>query len=513
MSIYESIESNDSRRHLQLRSPVTLEPTGELVCANAEDVASAIERAWAAQPAWAATSMKERRAIVERALQLVLERQDEIIDTVVAETGKARTDAMSMEVFSVADSLCYYAKNAEKFLKPRKRKVHGILGIAKQLRIVYKPLGVVGLITPWNGPFVLVMNQAVQAILAGNTVVAKGSEVTPYSAKLAETLLKDAGLPDGVLQVLLGDGETGAAIVSGGVDKVSFTGSVATGRKVAEACASQLIPCTLELGGNDAMIVCADADLDRAADGAWLGSCMNTGHYCCGTERIYVVDSVYDEFLAKVLEKGADLRQGSEHGWEEDIGAVFWDRQMAIIESHVEDARAKGATIHMGGRRNPDLPGLYYEPTVITDVSNDMDIMQLETFGPVLCIQRVASEEEALALANDSEFGLNGNVWTQDKDKGYRLASAIDTGSCSVNDMAVSYGIPAAPFGGKKQSGLGQVNGKKGLRGYCHEMPIVIDRFGGKMQNAYPYSAESAEGMRKLMNFLWVKTPIGRWMS
>ncbi|GAB5452853.1 MAG: succinic semialdehyde dehydrogenase [Halioglobus sp.] len=513
MSIYEPIESNDSRRRLQLRSPVTLEPTGELVCANAEDVAQAIGKARQAQRAWAKTSMKERAAVLERAMKIVIERQDDIIDTVVGETGKARTDAMGMEVFSVADQLCYYAKNAEKFLKPRKRRVHGLMGLMKQLRVVYKPLGVVGLITPWNGPFVLLMNQAAQAIMAGNTVVAKGSEVTPFSARMAEDIFRQAGLPEGVLQVLMGDGETGAAIVEGGVDKVSFTGSVATGRKVAESCARQLIPCTLELGGNDAMIVCADADLDRAADGAWVGSCMNTGHYCCGTERIYVVKEVYDDFLKRVLEKGATLRQGQQHGWDEDIGAVFWDRQMAIIEAHVEDARGKGATIHMGGRRNPDLPGLYYEPTVITNVDNSMDIMVLETFGPILCIQKVDSEEEALRLANDSEFGLNGNVWTQDKDKGFRLATAIDTGSCSVNDMAMSYGIPAAPFGGKKNSGVGQVNGKKGLRGYCHEMPIVIDRFGGKMQNAYPYSAKNAEGMKKLMHFLWVKTPIGKWLS
>jgi acyl-CoA reductase-like NAD-dependent aldehyde dehydrogenase len=513
MSIYEPIESADSRRHLQLRSPVTLQPTGELVCANEEDVAAAIRKAREAQKAWAATSMKERARIVDNALKIVLRRQEEIIQTVVAETGKAPTDAMSMEVFSVADQLCYYAKNAEKFLKPHKRKVHGLMGLMKQLRVVYKPLGVIGLITPWNGPFVLVMNQACQAILAGNTVVAKGSEVTPFSAKLAEDIFLEAGLPEGVLQVLLGDGETGAAIVRGGVDKVSFTGSVATGRKVAEACARQLIPVTLELGGNDAMIVCADADLDRAADGAWVGSCMNTGHYCCGTERIYVVEEAYDEFLRLVLEKGKHLRQGQQHGWDEDIGAVFWDKQMAIIEAHVEDARAKGATILMGGRRNPDLPGLYYEPTVMTDVNNTMDIMLLETFGPVLCIQKVSSEEEALALANDSEFGLNGNVWTKDKDKGYRMACGIDTGACSVNDMAMSYGIPAAPFGGKKNSGVGQVNGKKGIRGYTHEMPIVIDRFGGKMQNGYPYSAKSAEGMKKLMDFLWVKTPLGRWLS
>ncbi|MEH6591017.1 MAG: aldehyde dehydrogenase family protein [Halioglobus sp.] len=513
MSIYEQLESSDARRHLQLRSPIDMEPIGELICANEDDVKAAITKARKTQPSWAATSMRQRREIVERALQVVLARQDEIIDTVVRETGKAKTDAMSMEVFSVADSLCYYAKHAEKFLKPRKRKVHGVIGIIKQLRIVYKPLGVVGLITPWNGPFVLMMNQAVQAILAGNTVVAKGSEVTPYSAKLAESIMTEAGLPDGVLQVLLGDGATGAAIVNGGVDKISFTGSVATGKKVAAECAQQLIPVSLELGGNDAMIVCADADIDRAADGAWLGSCMNTGHYCCGTERIYVVAEVYDEFLEKILDKGKNLRQGNEHGWDEDIGAVFWDRQMAIIEAHVEDARAKGANILMGGRRNPNLKGLYYEPTVMTEVSNDMDIMILETFGPILCIQKVQSEAEAIALANDSEFGLNGNVWTQDKEKGYQLATAMDTGSCSVNDMAVSYGIPAAPFGGRKNSGVGQVNGKKGLRGYCHEMPIVIDRFGGKLQNAYPYSTESAESMKKLMDFLWRKTPIGRWLS
>jgi acyl-CoA reductase-like NAD-dependent aldehyde dehydrogenase len=513
MSIYEPIESNDSRRHLQLRSPVTLEPSGELICANTEDVAAAISKARAAQPAWAAVDIKARAKILEKALKLVVAKTDEIVDLVVSETGKARSDALSMEVYSVADSLCYYAKNAPKFLKPHKRKVHGVLGFTKELRITYKPLGVIGLITPWNGPFVLVMNQAAQALMAGNAVVAKGSEVTPFSAKLAEDIFREAGLPDGLLQVLLGDGETGAAIVDGGVDKVSFTGSVATGRKVAESCARQLIPVSLELGGNDAMIVCADADLDRAADGAWVGSCMNTGHYCCGTERIYVVEAVYDEFVAKVLEIGKVVKQGPEHGFAEDVGAVFWDRQMDIIERHVDDAKAKGATIHMGGERNPDQKGLYYLPTVMTEVDNSMQIMVEETFGPILCIQKVRDEAEAIRLANDSEFGLNGNVWTQDKEKGFNLALQIDTGSCSVNDMAVSYGIPAAPFGGRKNSGVGQVNGEKGVKAYCHEMPIVIDKRGGKLMTAYPNTDDGGEGMKKFMNFLWVKTPIGRWLS
>ncbi len=514
MSIYAQVaKEGESRRVLALRSPIDLQPIGELVCANRDDVRAAVARARAAQPAWAARTFRARAAIMERALRVLLARQDEIIETVVRETGKARLDAMSMEIFAAADSLCYYAKNAERFLKPQKKRVHGLLGIAKQLRIVYRPLGVIGVITPWNGPFILAMNPAVQALMAGNTVVLKGSEVTPYSTRLAEDIFREAGLPEGVLQVLMGDGETGAHLVESEVDKISFTGSVRTGRLIAEACGRRLVPCTLELGGKDAMIVCEDADLDRAAAGAIVGSCMNTGHYCCGTERIYVVEAVYDAFLAKVVEGTRKLRQGSALGFEEDVGAVFWDRQMAIIEDHVADARAKGATIHVGGRRNPELPGLYYEPTVMTEVNHDMQIMREETFGPIICIQKVRDVEEALRLANDSPYGLNGNVWTRDKEKGVAIATRLDTGSVSVNDMAMSYGVPAAPFGGRKESGIGQVNGEVGLRGYCHAMPVLIDRFGGKdLPSAYPYTQKKAEGMRKLMNFLWT-TPIGRWLS
>lgn len=513
MSIYETVEQADgSRRVLQLRSPVSMEVTGELVCANADDVAAAVDKARTAQAAWAQTSFKERRAIVDKAVEILMARQDEIIDTVVSETGKARTDAFSMEIFSCLDSLCYYAKNAEKFLKPEKVKPHGVMGFAKKVTIAYKPLGVVGIITPWNGPFVLAINPTVQAIMAGNAVIVKGSEVTPYSTKLAEDIFKQAGLPDGVLQVLLGDGATGAALCESGVQKISFTGSVNTGRKVAEVCGRQLIPCTLELGGKDAMVVCADADINRAAQGAVIGSCMNTGHYCCGTERIYVVDSVYDEFVEKCVEITKGLRQGSELGFDEDVGAVFWDRQMEIIENHVEDARAKGANILVGGERNTDLPGLYYKPTVMTDVNHDMAIMSSETFGPILCIQKVSSEEEAIKMANDSEYGLSGNVWTQDKDKAFDLAMRMDTGSVSVNDHSVTYGIPVAPFGGVKTSGVGRVNGALGLRGYCKTVPIIIEKRGGEMPNAFPYTAEKAEGMKKFTKFLW-GTPVGRWLS
>jgi succinate-semialdehyde dehydrogenase/glutarate-semialdehyde dehydrogenase len=347
--------------------------------------------------------------------------------------------------------------------------------------------------------------------MAGNAVVHKPSEVTPFSALLVKELTEEAGLPPDVYQVVQGDGETGAALVEADVDKIAFTGSVATGRKVAEACGRRLIPCTLELGGKDAMVVCADADLDRAAQGAVNGSCMNTGHYCCGTERIYVVEEVYDAFLDKVIERARELRQGDEG--EFDVGAVFWDKQMEIIEDHVEDARAKGARILMGGRRNPDLPGLFYEPTVVTDVSHDMKLMREETFGPIVAIQKVADEDEAIALANDSEYGLNGNVWTRDTPKGFRIAERIHTGGVCVNDMAITYGLAEAPFGGRKASGVGKVNGEMGLKGYCHPKPISADRRGkGPIQGGYPYTRKGEQGMQRFIRLLY-GTRLGRWLA
>ncbi len=511
MAIYEPIEPRGARRRYRLRSPVDREPIGELECMTASDVALALERARKAQPAWAALPIAERAALLRRVLDRVLAGHSRVTEAVIRETGKTENEAFGMEVFASCDALNYYAKNAARFLRPEKRRIHGMLGLMKKLRVVYKPLGVVGIIVPWNGPFVLAMNQTAQALVAGNAVLLKGSEVTPHSTALVGEFFAEAGLPEGVLEIVMGDGQTGADLVAAGVDKISFTGSVATGRKVAEACGRQLIPATLELGGKDAMIVCADADLDRAAAGALIGSCMNTGQYCCGTERIYVVGEVYDAFVEKVVEGARALRL-SDHG-ESDVGAIFWDRQLEIIDAHVRDAVAKGATVRVGGRRNPDLAGLYYEPTVLTDVSHDMDVMRHETFGPIVSIQRVSDEEEALQLANDSPYGLNGNVWTRDERKGFRLAERMETGGVCINDMALTYGVPEAPFGGVKESGVGQVNGATGLRGYCHAHPMLMDRWGGKkVQGGYPYSLSELEGMKKFAKLLF-GTRLGRWLA
>lgn len=513
MAIVEPIpaSSEDEPRRLRLRSTVTNEPIGEIEVQAADAVRAAVERARKAQPEWAALSVDRRASYLRRLLKILLERQEDVIATVVRETGKTRTEAISMEIFASADALSYHAKRAPKLLAPEKRSLHGVLRFMKKLTIHHVPLGVVGIITPWNGPFILALNPVAQALVAGNAVILKPSEVTPFSGQLLAEMFEAAGLPEGILQVLTGDGETGAALCDADVDKISFTGSVATGRKVAQACAKKLIPCTLELGGKDPMIVCADADIESAAAGALAGAYMNTGQYCCGTERVYVVDSVADEFVDHVVKRAAELRQGDEG--ESDVGAIFWPQQMNIIESHMADAVERGAKVHVGGRRNPNLEGLYYEPTVLTEVDHDMKVMRDETFGPVLPIMRVKDEEEAVALANDTHYGLGATIWTNDEFKATRLAQRIESGSVCINDMTVTYGCLEAPFGGRKSSGVGQVNGAYGVRGYCYALPVIVDRFKGKNSRSfYPYGTKKEEGMLKAARFLY-GTAIGRWLS
>ena len=415
-----------------------------------------------------------------------------------------------MEVFASCDSMTYWAKRAKGILAERKRRMH-LLSPLKKLRICYRPLGVVGIITPWNGPFVLGMNPTVQALIAGNSVVLKPSEVTPYSGALIGEIFEEAGLPKGVLQVLLGDGETGAALLEADIDKISFTGSVATGRKVGEACGRRLIPCTLELGGKDPFLVCSDADLERAAAGAVYGACVNTGQVCMAAERFYVVDSVADEFTRLVKEKTEALRQ-TDVG-ESDVGAIFHEPQLKIIERHIEDAKAKGAKVLCGGRRNPNLKGLYYEPTVLVDVTQDMAVIREETFGPILPIVRVADEEEALRLANDTTYGLTASVWTRDENKGLAYARRLSAGSVSINDSGLTYGALEAPFGGIKDSGVGRVNGEEGLRGFCYTQPIIIDRFQRAREDMwYPVTDKTLAGLKKALNVLW-RTPLGRLIS
>jgi len=472
-------------------------------------VHAVVERARKVQPEWAELSFDERGRFMERAMRALIARQDEAVETIVSETGKPTIEALGAEVLTACDVLQFYAKNAKRILADQSLHLH--LLKTKKLRIVQRPLGVVGIITPWNFPFILALNPTVQALMAGNAVVLKPSEVTPFSGRLIEDLFSDAGLPEGVFNLAIGDGETGAALVGSPVDKISFTGSVATGRRVAEMCGRRLVPCTLELGGKDPMIVCEDANLERAARGAVFGAFANAGQVCISTERVYVVDSVADEFTRRVLQETAALRQGALG--EFDVGAIIRPEQLEIIEAHVADAVERGARVLAGGRRNPDCDGFFYEPTVLADVHHEMLVMRDETFGPVLPIMRVRTEEEALALANQSRYGLNANVWTRNKRRGTRLAKAIESGCVVVNDCMITYGVTESPFGGVKDSGIGRVNGRQGLESYCHTQSILIDRFGGRREPLwYPYSARKLRAMKRVLRTVW-GTSLGKLLS
>jgi len=508
MAIVEPLPpTTEGRRQLQVRDPITNEVLAQNVVTDLAEVSAALKRARAAQTEWATWSFKQRGAIFLRALELLIERRESVIDRIVAETGRTRLETLFMEIFPACDALHFFAWRARKILADRTVGLH--LMRMKKAKIIYRPMGVVGVITPWNGPFIMCVNPCVQALMAGNAVLLKPSEVTPGSAATFADLLVDAGLPPGLLQVQQGDGETGAALIQAGVDKISFTGSVATGRKVGEACGRALIPCTLELGGKDAMIICADADLERAAGGAVFGAMFNNGQYCSSTERVYVVEEIADAFTEQVVARVAALRQ--DPAGEYDVGPFIFQRQLGKVEEQVNAAVASGAKVLVGGQRAVGLGEHFFEPTVLTDVSHDMAIMCEETFGPVLPIVRVRDEEEAIRLANDTKYGLGASVFTTDKKRGEAIARRLRAGSVTINDAAITYGALELPFGGWKESGVGQVNGETGLRGYCHAQPILIDRFGLSAEYVwFPYTAEKFEKLVKGL-FWMFQTPL-RWL-
>lgn len=509
MAVIEFMPRQEGKRQVfKVSNPANLEYLYELECASKQDVEDAVEEAQTAQLSWQTLPIKERVQHMYALRDVILNRQNDIIETVIKETGKTEQDALTLEVYAVCSFITYWCQQAQKTLSDEVRRAPGIMGLTKKIFTSYKPLGVVAIISPWNGPFVLSANPAIQAMLAGNTVVIKGSEITPLSTYIFEELCTEAGIPKGVCRVLIGDGATGAALTQSAIDKVVFTGSAATGRKVAIACAENLIPFSLELGGNDAMIVCRDANLDDAVHGAVWGGCINSGHYCCGIERVYVESQVYDEFLKRLVEFVSHLKQGQDYGAEQDIGAIFWDKQLDIINSHVEQAKSLGAKVLTGGQVSQGQKGLYYPVTVMEKLDESCDLMNKETFGPILPVVKVDTAEQAIEKANDSDYGLHGSIWTKDLAKGKRLAKQVKTGAMAVNDVGMMYGLANATFGGVKSSGLGSVNGAMALRSYTHPMPIVVGKYSGR-EVGYPHSQQKLNNMRKLMAFLW-KNPIGK---
>jgi len=445
------------------RNPATGETLCEFECASAAEVVTAVARGRAAQAAWADLGVRARIQFLRRFQQLLQRDKGEIARSITRENGKPRVEALLTEVLVGLDAARFLIENAYAVLKPEPVPHGNLIMKAKSAHLLREPYGVIGIISPWNYPFSTPATEGLAALVAGNAVVIKPSEFTPLAALELARLLHEAGVPRDIFQVVIGDGSTGAALAEASIDKIVFTGSVRTGKRVAEAAARKLLPVVLELGGKDPMLVLEDADLDVVASAALWGAFMNAGQTCLSVERCYVHRSLYERFLAAVVEKTRKLCVGNGLDPETDIGPMIHEQQLRVVEAHVADAIARGARLLCGGRRLPELGPTFYAPTVLADVTHEMLIMREETFGPVLPVMPFATDNEAMRLANDSEFGLAASVWTSDRHRGEALAPHIQAGAVMVNDVISCYGISEAPHGGMKSSGLGRAHGRLGL--------------------------------------------------
>ena len=494
-----------SRPAIAVENPATGEVISHVPDRSPEEVRELVARARAAQPGWEALGFGGRAQIFLRMQKWVLDHSQELMNTIVSETGKTFEDAFGAEVGYAAAAFGFWAKNAEKYLAPEKIKEGSPMIPGRKMEVRFRPLGVIGVIGPWNYPFTNSMGDALPALMAGNTVVMKPSEVTPLTSLLIEKAFRECGMPDDVLLVATGRGDTGAALIDE-VDMIMFTGSTATGKKVMAKAAETLTPVSLELGGKDAMIVLADANLERAANAAAYFSMFNGGQTCISIERVYVEEAIYDEFVAKVVEKVKALRQGDPSGGPGtvEVGAITFENQLGIIEGHVRDALDKGARALTGGRVGGSGKGRFFEPTVLVDVDHSMQAMTEETFGPTLPIMKVADAEEALRYVNDSPYGLAASIFTGDNTRGEQLARRVEAGAVCVNDALVNYFALALPMGGWKTSGIGQRHGKGGIRKYCRQQSILVNRFPlNKDLYMFPHSKMKAGMFQRVSKALY----------
>jgi succinate-semialdehyde dehydrogenase/glutarate-semialdehyde dehydrogenase len=460
-------------------NPATGEVLAELACASPGDVHDAVQRAKQAQPAWGAAPVGQRVAVLRRFQQLLSQQRDQVADLICREAGKPAVEALTTEVLVVLDATEFCIRNAHRFLRPEPVP-HGNPALkTKRGKLLRQPFGVIGIISPWNYPFSTATTETLAALVMGNAVVLKPSEFTPLIALEFQRLLLAAGLNPNLMQVVIGEGPAGAALIDAPIDKLIFTGSVATGKRVAEAAARKLLPVVLELGGKDPMIVLDDADLEIASSGALWGAFMNAGQTCLSVERCYVHRSLYDKFLNVCSDKIARLRVGNGIGSEVEVGPVIHERQLRIVDEHVNDAVLHGARLLQGGKPLPELGPNFYAPTLLADVTRDMRIIQEETFGPVLPVAAFDTDDEAIQLANDSDFGLAASVWTTNRARGEAMAERIKAGTVMINDVISCFGIAEAPHGGVKLSGIGRTHGNMGLAEMVQVKYVDVDLLPG----------------------------------
>ena len=461
---------DSSPRTITVTNPITGDTIGSVSVTEPADVPAIVEKSRETFRSWGMLGPRERRPYLRAFTRTVLKSMDRIADVVAAETGKHRGDTMA-EIAAALTAMDYATRTAQRALQPKKGAAWPFPSTKGWTE--YHPVGAVGVISPWNYPFYLPMLSVIQALAAGCTVVLKPSEVAPHSGAIIGDLALEAGIPDGVVTVIHGYGDTGAALVEA-ADMIAFTGSSETGKLIAAEAVSTLKPLILELGGKDAMIVLEDANVRDAARAAATFGVFNAGQTCVGVERVYVHDDVYDEFVAEVTTAMGKLNAGN--GDNSDIGPMIDPRQVDIIEAHMRDAVDKGASVVMGGNRYETRNAIYYEPTVVLDVNHSMDLMRDETFGPIVPIMRVPDEATALHLANDSKYGLHGSVWTKDKRRGERVAARMRTGTVAINDHLVNFFYPSIQLGGIGDSGLAGVMGEEGIRNFTVHKSITQAR-------------------------------------
>jgi acyl-CoA reductase-like NAD-dependent aldehyde dehydrogenase len=489
---------------IEVENPATGRVIATVPDLSEDAVKEIAARARAAQPGWEALGFQGRARIMRRAQKWLLDNAQRVIETIVSETGKTHEDAQLAEISYGANAFGFWAKNAENYLADERVKSSSPMLMGRKLILRHRPLGLVGVIGPWNYPLTNSFGDCIPALMAGNAVILKPSEITPLTSMLMAEGLRECGLPENVFQVATGRGGTGAALVDE-VDMIMFTGSTRTGRKVMERAAQTLTPVSLELGGKDPMIVLRDADLERAANSAAYYSMQNSGQTCISVERVYVEEPIYDEFVAKVTEKVRALRQGDPSGGPGtvEVGSMTFPPQFDIVDSHVQDALSKGAKAVTGGKGRRE-GGIFYEPTVLVDVDHSMTAMTEETFGPTLPIMKVRDAEEAIRLANDSPYGLAASVFSKDITHAEAVARRVEAGAVVVNDAMLNYSALELPMGGWKASGLGSRHGAGGIRKYTRQQALLITRFAPKRDvHMFPYNKRVTGLLLRLFKVLY----------
>ena len=494
-------------------NPATLEIIDEVEIIMPESLPQIIKNARKAQEEWINKSDKERKKNFKQLRKYVAKNIDQIAKIIHKETGKPRIEAINSDILAGISHIQFSMDVIKEVMKPKKIKFTGmklfLSTLGRSSYILPKPVGVVGIISPWNFPFGIPFSQIVMAIAAGNAVILKPSSDTPLTGLKMQEIFDLTGFPKNLIQAIPGSGrKLGNALVTSGVDRIIFTGSVAIGKQVMENASQSLTPVILELGGKSPMVIFEDADIDRSVKAATWGSFVNAGQVCAGIKRIYVQKNIYEEFISKFKESVESLKQG--WNWEDpniSIGPVINESALKEMEDNVQHALGQGATILTGGKRNPELKGYFFEPTVIINATQDMDIIQKEIFGPIVVVLPFTSENEAIELANDNEFGLHGSIWSSNKKLAKRVAEKLIHGTVVINNLIYTYGLPQTPWGGNRNSGFGRTHGLIGFSELVEFEHVHIDkaRIMKKDPWWYPYDQKKLEAQLDLIDVLVLK--------